>query len=843
MKVPLKRQISSLLIFTVLLSCIGVAGLSYWYSYRLSHDQKIKLSFVTQEIKREIDTSLEEAKQNFLLLSQKTELADISNSIDGLEVPTITEFLQSTQKGYSRFSYLIVSDLEGRIIGASERGMLGLSSPFNKEREYLNARRGEFQIHLFKANVESIENGFWLHAPIYSSWDKSNPIGVLSGMVPIVTIHHLLENFLIEGDRQNIDKYLILLSNEKSILYSPHFVGKKKKDSFYLPANKEIDIEDEWGTKVTYSSDSVFNYRLVLYIDKNIVFRNINNLGVMLGVSIIVISLLSFIVVSIFANRVINPVKNLIKSTERIKNGDNNVKVESSDILEFDTLANTYNEMVMRLQCTMGDLNQLNNHLEDKVKTRNKELLNILNNVKFGFIVVDENLKIKKGFTRSCVDLFEQDIVEGGNILNYLNLSQKDKEHFTLMIIQVFQDNLPSDLSLNQLPQRIIIGRDNKTLFMEGSVIRNESGSVESILFTISDITELELVQKENELNKVLLEILRQKESFKVFLSETYQHITEAKSLDDENLQGDIKQTLHTIKGNSAIFGLKDISSKIHDIEGFRYITTQHIKEVEMMFIEFLKDYEHVIGMDWSVNCSNTLEISRGALETLNNILTLKKNTSCLTDQLEKWVQDLNQTKVIKLLEPFILQAERLAQKKQKKISFNVIGEDTTVNPILCKPFFQNLIHIIRNSVDHGIEPPWNRGVKPETGLISIEIKSNEEEWEFIYRDDGKGIDTVKLVEKAVKENIISIEKSKTLSFYERLELIYVESLSTLNVATQISGRGAGMCAVKNSIEEVGGTIKVDSSLGKGTTFVITIPKKQNPPHAREKDDSSTAAA
>ncbi len=136
------------------------------------------------------------------------------------------------------------------------------------------------------------------------------------------------------------------------------------------------------------------------------------------------------------------------------------------------------------------------------------------------------------------------------------------------------------------------------------------------------------------------------------------------------------------------------------------------------------------------------------------------------------------------------------------------------------------LLHIIRNAIDHGIEPPAERlaAGKHEAGMLTVSARQSGNTIHIGIMDDGRGIDCDRLVAKAVEAGIVDEAKAVGLSRAEKIELIFEPGLSTAHRVTAISGRGVGMDVVRSNIEKFGGTLEIESSIGEGTRFLISVP-------------------
>jgi len=167
-----------------------------------------------------------------------------------------------------------------------------------------------------------------------------------------------------------------------------------------------------------------------------------------------------------------------------------------------------------------------------------------------------------------------------------------------------------------------------------------------------------------------------------------------------------------------------------------------------------------------------------------------------------------------------------LSKEAKKVINLNMFGEDTELDKTLIEEINDPLIHLIRNSVDHGIELPEVRKAagKSETGNINLSAEQDGNNIIISIEDDGKGIDPEVIKEKAVSKGLLSKERAKELSKQEIFNLIFLPGFSTAEKVTNISGRGVGMDVVKTNVAKLRGIINVESTVGKGSKITIKLP-------------------
>ena len=167
-----------------------------------------------------------------------------------------------------------------------------------------------------------------------------------------------------------------------------------------------------------------------------------------------------------------------------------------------------------------------------------------------------------------------------------------------------------------------------------------------------------------------------------------------------------------------------------------------------------------------------------------------------------------------------------LARKLQKEVALEIYGTETTLDKRLIEEMVDPMLHILRNAVDHGIEAPEarERMGKPRRGTIALTAGQEGNFVVLTVSDDGRGLDREAIIRRAVSLGLVRREEAQTLPDHKVWELIFLPGISTAQEISETSGRGVGMDVVKRNVERVGGTIKVYSTAGKGTTIEIRIP-------------------
>lgn len=210
-------------------------------------------------------------------------------------------------------------------------------------------------------------------------------------------------------------------------------------------------------------------------------------------------------------------------------------------------------------------------------------------------------------------------------------------------------------------------------------------------------------------------------------------------------------------------------------------------------------------------------------LEELNQVVSI---VSIVTTDLQIAVMKTRMLPIGKVFNKFPRMIRDLSRELNKKIELEIFGEDTELDKSIVEEIGDPLVHIIRNSCDHGIEIPAIRleQGKSETGTIKLKAYNEGNQIVIQIDDDGKGLDVEMLKRKSLEKGLITEKEAENMSDKEAFALIFKPGFSTAAVVTNVSGRGVGMDVVKTNIEKVNGIIDIDSEIGIGTSMKLKIP-------------------
>ena len=197
-----------------------------------------------------------------------------------------------------------------------------------------------------------------------------------------------------------------------------------------------------------------------------------------------------------------------------------------------------------------------------------------------------------------------------------------------------------------------------------------------------------------------------------------------------------------------------------------------------------------------------------------------------ISDSLQRGVLDTRMVPVGPLFNRFKRVIRDLSLERNKKVVLQIRGENTEFDKRMIDELGDPLVHLVRNSIDHGLESPdvrLARG-KPETGTILLEASHSGNNVFITIRDDGGGIDIARIKSRLIEKNILTSEATRKLTDAQALEFIWHAGFSTAREITDVSGRGVGMDVVKTRIMDLNGTIDVATIAEQGTTFTIRLP-------------------
>jgi len=281
-----------------------------------------------------------------------------------------------------------------------------------------------------------------------------------------------------------------------------------------------------------------------------------------------------------------------------------------------------------------------------------------------------------------------------------------------------------------------------------------------------------------------------------------------------------------------------------------KQVATPAVKEVKKIE-ENEEDNLSTAEKDVTVNAKmqSSLRVNVGLLDTLMNLageLVLSRNQllqginssnqkatelssqriDMITSELQEAIMRTRMQPIANILNKFTRIVRDLSHQLGKTIDLIIEGKDVELDKTILESINDPLTHLIRNSIDHGIETPMEREQmgKHPTGKIILKAFHDAGQVNLVISDDGKGLNPAKIANAAVEKNLISEQQLTEMSDKQKMELIFLPGFSTAEAVTDVSGRGVGMDVVVTNISNLGGIIELDSVTGAGTTIQIKLP-------------------
>ncbi len=229
--------------------------------------------------------------------------------------------------------------------------------------------------------------------------------------------------------------------------------------------------------------------------------------------------------------------------------------------------------------------------------------------------------------------------------------------------------------------------------------------------------------------------------------------------------------------------------------------------------------------LEWNQSYMHSLEGKLAGLAKAAE--SSRRSMAGMVDELLGDAKKLVMLPFATLLDVFPKLVRDLARDEGKEIELAIAGRDVEIDKRILEEMKDPLIHLVRNAIDHGLEKPGVRTQKqkPARGTLRISVAQTEgNKVEIRVSDDGEGIDAAEVKKSALKKNLLTAEEAAHFGEREALALIFKSDVSTSPIVTEISGRGLGLAIVAEKVEQLGGTVAVETKLGAGTTFRILLP-------------------
>lgn len=495
--------------------------------------------------------------------------------------------------------------------------------------------------------------------------------------------------------------------------------------------------------------------------------------------------------------------------------------------------------------------------IQSAIAEESKKVKIMVDNMQQAMFSVTSNGTIVEPVSRFSEKVFETPIA-GSNLFEVLYKEEYGKEGHSAaqsVMSTVFgEDSLQWDLMESNLPKKVSFAaqassqenRPSRTLKIQPSPIWNEQEHLDKILFVVEDVTQFEALEREVAQQKaqalMLGEIINSdRVKLRDFLRTCGVVIDKClsglKRLDSE-LSREIFRDIHTLKGNARVYKVKYLAEEIHSCESNIIshlskpersesdvgLAAEQLEKIKSIAALYLSSLEQLFSKSGDAAGSGPVNpVLVGQLRSVVEEVSPKLHAGEAL-KLRSALARLSYTSLKSVVEQFRTMVDEVSADLQKKTGFEVEG-DAFVSGEQAHAIQESLLHLIRNSLDHGLEASEERksAQKDEMGRIRVKLSDDSGAITIAVSDDGRGMSGEKIGRSALKKNLIDEKELGAMSEDEKVRLIFMPNFSTRDQASEISGRGIGMDVVKSSIEKLGGQVNLKTELGKGSTFVITI--------------------
>ncbi len=590
-------------------------------------------------------------------------------------------------------------------------------------------------------------------------------------------------------------------------------------------------------------------------------------IGVLLLLGVLSLTV-SYLIVRRLATAITRPIGLLVQSANTISEGNYDFAIQSESNDEIGNLAKNFEKM-------RGTIKIYTDHLQELVDEKMQQVNDILNNIDQGLFTINLDGSVNKEYSTRANEILKVKDVASSSLRRLFRMDTKQENAFHIWMDLVRKRHRKQRWKkLTRLAPvkelELASSEDIQDyISIEYQRIYNKNGELSKIMILAMDETEKRMKElqmeeqqrkHQSEMNIVMGLVNTSPAEITEFMEDTSDRMKRARQMTQEYLLGVRKhratypggpeyvisddyinalyRDIHTIKGNSGSYGFEMLSAHAHKAEDVieklrepvevrRDDILEQIREYLDYMNEDIDEIQQKIRLIFGKDEDAAMRIPKlhvkSILETCSAIDRKSQHPEVL-QLIEKCIM-LSWVPIETITRKYQKIVSRVGRRSRKNIRFTAKPEHIFFPPDILSDIDDALVHLVRNAADHGIEAPEIREeLEKGVGQVLFEFLDHINTRTVRISDDGRGIDTDKLVETCIRKKVVTPEQVEDMDEQEKLKLIFFPGISTAKKVTDISGRGIGMDVVHKKIEKLGGTVSIDASVEKGTIITLVLP-------------------
>jgi len=569
------------------------------------------------------------------------------------------------------------------------------------------------------------------------------------------------------------------------------------------------------------------------------------------------------------SSRITKPIWSLVKSTEVIAQGNYNTVIQAESNDEIGNLAQFFEQMRVTIK-------RYTDHLQDIIDEKMQQVNDILNNIDQGLFTVNFDGTVNPEYSKRTGELLQMNDLSRRTIQEIFRLDQKKEQAFLTWLALVVEIHAKQRWKkivrlapIRQLELSDTAGAQPRAIELDFQRILDKNNGLSKIMVLARDVTDErrrerdireQRLRHENEMKTVLGIVNTPPDEMLDFTTDVearlkrlistikldLQHVEKMRaefpngsvySIKSERIN-ELFCDIHTLKGNAGSYGFELISSIAHDLEDhledLREPVEKRRDQTLREMLELLDTQKKLLAdirqkMDQFFGEGEDLAVKIPLARIRSIAEKVKKCSLHAVSGDVRLVLDeclmLSWKQLKDIARKYQKIVQRAARKLGKEIEFIVEQPRMLLPPDALEILDESLVHLTRNAVDHGIEPPEIRSESGKgAGHVTLSYFVKNGGRVISIADDGAGIDVEKISSKGIKLGIISVVQCGRMSEKEKLELMFQPGFSTVDTVGDLSGRGFGLHIVRKNLAAIGASLEIETKIGQGTKFIITVP-------------------